>query len=421
MKKLTLYSLLLTSLLSLNSVQAASSALVINGNDSGVGSLRAALESGANTIRISSSVAFITLSEPLSYDGERRLFIKGTGQVIDASALQDTADILSINDGANLQISNLDFIGNSSSINQDPLNPIGGKGIFVNVPETRQGLVRVVLNGVSVSNVGNHGVHVSDCTLRDECGGGSGGGGQGSPASVFVKLNNVMINRVGFGRQDADGVRVDERGDGDIFFYANDSKFLNVGADGVELDEGNNGNVISNVNNSQFDRNGEYCLAIPFVANGPCDDDGAPDADDGFDIDEAGEGSLFAQVSNTVVTNNFDEGLDFDEKDAGHVYARINKTVALNNADEGIKVSEEGEGNLVASLRRISISNNNDGDEGIELEEANAGDVRVRVVKSTLIGSDEALKVEQDDEGEGILIIRDSNIDVLDLEGINQN
>ncbi len=65
-----------------------------------------------------------------------------------------------------------------------------------------------------------------------------GPGGDGSPASIKVKLNNVHINQVGFGRADADGLRVDDRGEGDIYFTALNSKFTNVGAVGVELDEG---------------------------------------------------------------------------------------------------------------------------------------------------------------------------------------
>ena len=421
MKKTILSSALAASLMLTTVAQASNSALVTNGNNGGAGSLRAALESGANNIRIAPSVAFITVSTPLVYNGEQGLRIQGRNQVIDASALQGTDDILSINNGADLQVSNLKFTGNTFTVNEDPLNPVGGKGIFVNVPEKRQGLVRVTLNNVSVSNVGNHGVHVSDCTLRDECGGGSGGGGEGSPASVYVKLNNVMINRVGFGRQDADGVRVDERGDGDIYFSASDSTFLNVGADGVELDEGNNGNIISDVRDSLFDSNGEYCLAIPFVAGGPCDDDGDPDVDDGFDIDEAGEGSLYARVRGTTVSNNFDEGLDFDEEDAGDISIRLRDVIAFNNEDEGIKASEEGEGGLMAKLRRITTVNNNGSREGIELEEADNGDVRVNVVNSTLIGGeDEALKVEQEDDGEGMLKIRRSSISALDLEGVTE-
>ena len=119
------------------------------------------------------------------------------------------APILQITNGADLTISNLSFDGG------------GGKGIFVNVPDTREGVVSVRLSDVSVSGVGNHGVYVSDCTLGDDC----GGGGDGSPASIHVHLTNVLIDGVGNGKADADGVRVDDRNDGDISLSVTNSTF----------------------------------------------------------------------------------------------------------------------------------------------------------------------------------------------------
>ena len=38
------------------------------------------------------------------------------------------------------------------------------------------GTVEVYLDNVGVYGVGNHGIHISDCSLVDECGAGSGGG-----------------------------------------------------------------------------------------------------------------------------------------------------------------------------------------------------------------------------------------------------
>lgn len=420
--KPTLLKLLAMSTVSLSSsVFATGSALVNNGNNDGAGSLRAALNSGASFIRISRSVPFITITEPLEYKRTEGLTILAAGQTIDASALAPNDDILSITEGADLRMSNLSLVGGSTEINPEPSLPQGGIGLFVNVPQAREGIVRVVLNNVSVSNVGNHGIHVSDCALRDDCGGGSGGGGQGSEASVLVRLNRVMVNNVGFGRQDADGVRVDERGNGDIYFTATQSRFMNVGADGVELDEGNNGDVIADVSDSVFDSNGEYCVSIPFVAGSPCDDDGDADVDDGFDIDEAGSGTLYARIIDSEITNNFDEGLDFDEEDEGGIALRISGVKALGNADEGVKASEEGEGSLRATLRRLSSFNNNGAGDGVELEEEDAGDVFVRVEGSVLIGGDnEALEVVQEDEGEGLLKVRGSQIQSFDLEGVSQ-
>jgi len=421
MKNLFSLSLVLTGLALSSTANASGYALVSNGNDSGAGSLRAALAQGATTIGISKSVSTISITETLDFDSASQLRIIGTGQTIDASSIVGNGDILSINEGASLSISNLSFIGNAASVNEDPTTPTGGKGIFVNVPVTQTETVKVYLDKVDVARVGNHGIHISDCTLQDECGGGSGGGGEGSIASVYVNLQDVSVNTVGFGQQDADGVRVDERGDGSIFFVANNSNFLNVGADGVELDEGNNGDVITDVNNSLFDSNGEYCNLIPFIIGGPCDDDGDADVDDGFDIDEAGAGKLYARVRNTKVINNFDEGLDFDEEDEGDIIIAVSDVLALGNADEGIKASEEDEGGVKAYLSNITVVDNNSDGEGIELEEESAGNVVVVVKDSNAIGADdEALQVQQEDEGTGTLKIINSNFPALDLEGVDQ-
>lgn len=103
------------------------------------------------------------------------------------------------------------------------------------------------LKNVSVSNVANHGIHISDCSFADDCGSGSGGGGDGSNASVSVLFNGVTIDNAGNGKFDADGLRVDERGIGSIYFKSFASTFKNVGADGVELDEGDEGSIYTQV------------------------------------------------------------------------------------------------------------------------------------------------------------------------------
>jgi hypothetical protein len=406
--------------LALSGQVAAVSSFVSNGNDSGNGSLRAALDSGANKIRISPSVETIKITQPLTYTETRSLKLSGSGQVIDATGLISGDDIFSVTNGANLNMSDLTLIGPDADVNEDSSNPQGGKGIFVAVPITRTGIVRVTLEDVTVTRVGHHGIHISDCSLGDDCGSGSGGAGDGSPASIFVKVDNVMVNKVGFGRADADGLRVDDRGEGGIYFRAIDSTFINVGADGVELDEGNNGDVIARVRRTVFDSNGEYCLLVANFEGSPCDDDGDRDVDDGFDIDEAGAGSLYADIVDTKVTNNFDEGLDFDEEDGNGIEARIVNVLATGNEDEGIKMSEEGEGNLIAELVRVTTVDNNGSKEGIELEEADAGDVEVLVRKSNMIGAgDEELKLEQDDAGTGSVSVFNSSV-VLDLDNVTE-
>ena len=421
MNRLLLSGSLIVALMSANPAFAGGFGVVSNGNNDGPGSLRSALESGASSVKIRRSVKYIIVSEPLEYNGSKKLRLVGSGQVIDGSAIAANEDILRITQGVDTSISDLTFIGNHAEVNENPSIPVGGKGIYINVPVERTGVVRVKLDTVTVMRVGNHGIHISDCSLGDDCGGGSGGGGDGSAASIYVDLQNVVVNNVGFGKADADGVRVDDRGDGSIYFSARNSAFINVGADGVELDEGNNGDVVVDVKGSLFDSNGEYCVLVPFVPGSPCDDDGDPDVDDGFDIDEAGDGTLFAQIRNSDVTNNFDEGLDFDEEDEGGIEVTLANILAAGNEDEGIKTSEEDGGDVIVKMRAVTTVDNNGSKEGIELEEENAGNVTVVVSDTNLIGGDdEDLKVEQGDEGEGTLKVRRSNITSLDLEGVQE-
>jgi hypothetical protein len=396
------------------SALAAPAAKVTNGNNDGPGSLRAALMSGATNVVIKKSVGTITVTETLAYTGEKALHISGTGQTIDGSGLTDNfAPILAITAGADLAVSNLAIEGGGGY--SRVTNQGGGKGIFVNVPLEREGLVTVRLTKVSVSGVGNHGVHVSDCTLADDCGGGQGGGGAGSMASVDVRLNDVLIDGVGKGKQDADGVRVDERGDGDIIFSATNSTFINVGADGVELDEGDMGSVVLNVRNSTFDGNGDYCVGWDEDGiDDACNDEGDADVDDGFDVDEAGFGSIAGKVINVFVTNNFDEGLDFDEEDAGGFDVSFTNIYAANNEDEGIKLSEEGDGNVGAALNAVTLENNNGDGEETEIESEDSGYVIVSVTGSTIAGE---LKIEQEEAPpRGTLKVRGSSVDDYDLD-----
>jgi len=392
---------------------AASVAKVTNNADSGEGSLRAALESGASKILIKPEVGEIVLSSALQYAGEQPLIIKGTGQVISGS-LNDS--LLWISEGADLTVSDLTFAGPGTYSIE---NQGGGKGIYVQVPASRTGMVSLKLTNVMVTGTGNHGVHVSDCNLGDACGAGSGGEGEGSDASIYVQLNNVTIDGVGFGKQDADGLRVDDRGLGDIVLSATDSVFINVGADGIELDEGNDGSVMVHVRNSLFESNGAYCsdefVADPIALDPNCNDDGDPDVDDAFDIDEAGPGGISGMINNVTVINNYDEGLDFDtEGDEGDNLVDLDliDIYAEGNADEAIKVSEEGNASVYVRMRDIWV----EGD--IEVEEEDAGDLDV-TLNNVVVGDD--LKLSEKGEGTGVVTLRDSSVgDEKDFNNIEE-
>ena len=314
---------------------AAETALVTSSANDGEGSLRAALDAGASEILIGPSVGTISITESLVYDSDDPLQIIGTGQTVDASGLREpTAPILHITDGADLQISDLtlDAGGGNSAGRWSRFNPGGGKGIYVEIPDDRRGTVTLAAHRVVVTGAGNHGIHVSDCSLRSDCGSGVGGGGDGSRASLRVHLFEVRVEHSGHGYQDADGVRIDERGRGDIDFFAAQSAFEHNGGDGLELDEGNSGSLRFRIADTTFRDNGDYCHAADLEVFTECDDDGAADLEDGFDADEAGRGGLYGSLTNVDVANNRDEDLDFDEEDKDGALLSFVDVTALRDA-----------------------------------------------------------------------------------------
>ncbi|MEJ2258181.1 MAG: hypothetical protein P8X98_14545 [Woeseiaceae bacterium] len=417
----TVWSVLAGTILLPALAAAGPSAKVINGNDNGPGSLRAALMSGASTIVIDPTVDLIDLEAPLYYNGTTPLTINGSGQTIDGFGLGLEA-MLTISHGADLSVRNLTFDaggGDEDGPWERLVNEGGGKAIYVDIPADATGLVQLDLNNVTVLGTGNHGIHVSDCLLEtedggedpDSCGDGNSGEGEGSAASVSVRLNNVLVQRSGFGTQDADGVRVDERGYGDIYLSANNSTFDKVGADGIELDEGGYGSVYVDVRHVSFTENGEYCLINEFVPGDDCDDDGDPDVDDGFDIDEEGPGSVVGKIRNVNVIENYDEGLDFDEAGPGGADLSFIDVTSIDNVDEGIKVSEEDEGDNRARL--VNVYETGD----LEFEEAGDGSIEVSL-NASWIGDD--YKFVEENAGIVDLTINSSDIfDELEIEAVD--
>ncbi|QFU76823.1 hypothetical protein EY643_14845 [Halioglobus maricola] len=397
---------------------------VTSNADSGAGSLRAALASGATHITIPDTVGDISISDTLVYEHTDALTIVGNGQTISGGGAGNT--LLLISQGADLSVSGLNFDDMREGGWQ--IMQGGGNGILVDVPITREGMVSVSLANVSVSHTGDHGVHVFDCDLAD-CGAGGGGGGNGSPASVSVTLSGVNIDSVGTGQFDADGVRVDERGEGSIYFQAQNSSFVNVGADGIELDEGDEGDVQIAAQWLTLRGNGHYCAVIEDLENPEdptCveDDDGelVLDLDDGFDIDEAGPGSIVGQIGNSTLSFNLDEGLDLDEEGPGGFDISVQRVRAFGNYDEGVKMSEADEGDLVAYLRRVVIVDSND--DGAQIEEEGAGSLDVTILGSlSAENAKEDFKVTQetvDGDANGTLELRNSIFDNLDLENVVQ-
>jgi hypothetical protein len=405
------------------SAWAGAPVFVTSNADSGPGTLREALASGANRIIIAPAVGNIAIDSTLVYNGTAPLKLVGQGQTIVANPVSDDFTLLEIAEGANLTLRRLNFDGGGGF---EFGNAGDGKGIYVQVPTARTGIVHVDIADVQVRGVANHGIHVSDCTLGDDCGSGGGGGGDGSPASIVFTGSRVTVDDAGNGKFDADGIRIDERADGGIVFNINGGRFVNVGADGVELDEGNDGDVIIDVRSAIFADNGGYCLPAPLDLAEPCveDDDGdlVLDLDDGFDIDEAGPGSLLGRVDFSLVSDNLDEGLDFDVEGPGGADIQVRRVVATGNGDEGVKLSAaEGDG-AVVDLFGLTVTGN--GNDGIEIEaEDGDGTVFVTFANGVSVGNEsDGLAVAQENTTDlGTLrILGFADIDSLDLENVEQ-
>lgn len=439
--------------------------VVTSAADSGEGSLRAALAAAQSaTAPVQIVIAAKTdlrLQSGLVYAGTAPLTILGHGQTVLAE-VDET--ILTASGGADLNVQNLMFRGPGGFDinNRADADGTAGKGIFVDVRDDETGTVSLSLSNVTVSDVASHGIHVSDCSLADSCGGGGGGAGEGSAASILVTLNNVTVDTAGSGSFDADGLRVDERGAGDITLIGRNVSFLRVGADGAELDEGQDGDVIVELHEARFVDNGGYCNpallkafmpkedeaefeqgqmaedAIPGAVTGSPDDgcferevdlyeDGSVEAyefgidvDDGFDVDEAGAGSIRATLGGTEISGNLDEGLDFDEEGAGDIVLTLHGYKATGNADDAVKMSEADGGHVLGLVSDATITGN-DG-VGIVFEEEDAGDVYVALSGVTTAGNDDGdtgLEVVQEDDGQGLLTILSSNItDGSEVEGV---
>ena len=440
--------------------------VVTSSADSGEGTLRAALDQAA-TAEDAATVVIATDSDigiaaSLTYDGTAPLTILGASRTIRADG---NFHILHATQGADLHLVDLTLRGPGGfSIEaRGDADGVAGKGVFVDLRDDQDGTVSVEFDRVTVADVAGHGVHVSDCSLSDACGAGGGGAGDGSPASISIRAAELKIENVGQGRFDADGLRVDERGAGDIRFTATDSVFTGVGADGVELDEGQAGDVIVRVTGGAFDANGDYCDparlaafmpaepegefaegtmaqdAIPAAISGSPDDtcferevdlydDGsveayefAIDTDDGFDIDEAGEGSIQAVFYGSSISGNFDEGLDFDEEDAGDIALTLVATTATGNTDDGYKNSEEGDGSVTGVILGAVAGDN--GGVGFVFEEADGGDTHVTATGIATAGNDDGetgLEVVQEDAGRGSLTIIGGEIaDGQKVEGVD--
>jgi hypothetical protein len=360
-------------------------AAVTSDSDAGPGSFRSAVQAAnadpaITSIRFAQGVGTVVLAGTVTYSGSQPLSIDGRGATVDASAV---GDAFVATGGASLSFSDLAIVN------------AGGDGIHAAIPGTATGTVEVVLRGVTIQGAGEFGLHVDDQTNN-------------SLASVSLSVLDSRILDNGFEPtiSDKDGIRVDEGGPGDIVSRVERSTFTGNAADGIEYDEKGDGDVRVTVKNSVFDNNGTQ----------PQD---PSDLEDGFDIDEADEGSLYADFLNVSASGNDDGGIDLDEAGPGSIVSWMNQVECLDNQDDNIKLTEDGDvddgdtepedsqGGI--EFRFQNVLSLRSGDNGIQLEEFGNGDVNGTLVNSeSSDNGDDGVNIEQADEGGGAVRLQTS-------------
>ena len=368
--------------------------MVTSEADTGEGSFRYAVQiasenPGVNRIAFSRRVDTVVIDTAVEYTGAQDLKISGNGVEIVASDNFVGAGVFISSAAADIALSKLTIDGDF----QEGENL--ANGIYVPVPGDATGKVSVSLDRVTIKNAALHGLHIAD-QLED------------SAASIGLKMRRSTVVNNGIGKIDYDGVRVDEGGEGNLYASISDSQIDANGGDGLELDERGDGNVDAYVTKTSFNDNGFFDEDYD-PENPPVDDNGEirdeQDLDDGFDIDEAGEGGIIVKVTRSEAINNFDEGFDFDEEDGGGIVMTFDRVLAAGNSDEGVKAGEEDEGGIIARLSRVDLIGNGDDDkaveadggEGMQISEEDEGSFSARLTRVNAIGNGtQGIKIEEE-------------------------
>jgi hypothetical protein len=326
---------------------------VVNANDLGPGSFRHAIDL-ANTNAAIKRVQFlrkftVALQHTVYFNGLQDLTIEGLFSTLDAAGAGGDAFVA--NSAGNLTVSNL------------TVRKATGEGLEVQVPPGSIGTVRVALFNVAIENNLGHGVLVNDQTDP-----GDTSNQNGSDASVDVVILGSRFEGNGFSAVDRDGLRVNEGGIGDLSIAIKFSTAKANGADGIEVDERGDGNVRVEMFGSGVHGNGSFTSA---------------DFDDGFDIDEQGAGDVLGHVFFSSANDNFEEGFDFNENDGGDLRVDMLLVEASRNSEEGIDFEEDDEvdntgsggGDLVTKMDLVKANGNKGGDAGVKIRERGDGSV----------------------------------------------
>ncbi|MCG8584427.1 MAG: hypothetical protein MI757_06925 [Pirellulales bacterium] len=179
--------------------------------DDGAGSFRDAVEqanadSSITAIVFDEGLGDIELETAVDYTGAQALRIDGNGGTIEASdANSNVYNLLESTGGADLTVEELTI--------QDSR----GNGLYVDVPDTQTGTVKLILKSVDVDANDLQGVHFDDQTGD-------------SAASLYFKIVDSAITDNGFGQDvtDFDGVRVAEGGAGNMTIVIQDADDCNI-------------------------------------------------------------------------------------------------------------------------------------------------------------------------------------------------
>ena len=310
---------------------------VVNAQDVGPGSFRHAINL-ANSNPSITRVQFlwkwtVALQHTVYFSGVQDLTIDGGHSTLNAAGAGGDAFVA--NGGGNLVVSNL-TVRNAT-----------GEGLEVQIPPGSTGTVRVSLFNVTIKDNLGHGVLVDDQISNTD-------------ASIDVSVFASRFLGNGFGDIDRDGLRVNEGGLGNLIIKIVLSVSEGNGADGIEADEKGDGDVRVEMFASGVHGNGSFTSA---------------DFDDGFDIDEEGNGSILGKIVLSAANDNYEEGFDFNENHAGDLKVDMLLVEASRNAEEGIDYEEDDDetaassGGIVTTMELVKANGNKGGDAGIKIRE----------------------------------------------------
>ncbi len=128
---------------------------------------------------------------------------------------------------------------------------------------------------------------------------------------------------------------------------------------------------------------------------------------DGLRINEGGVGNLKALIHATHVEDNGGDGVELDERDVGAVLFNVVGTTLHGNGgfasadfDDGIDIDESGAGSIIGTFFLTSANHNFE--QGFDLNENDAGDLRVDMLLVEASGNrQEGIEYEEDDDVAG--------------------